>query len=135
MLPPADEENFMKQIGVRIRKLRVCAGMTQSALAKLLDVSPSTVGMYEQGRRHPDNTMLVKLCEVFKVSTDSLLGISEPACEAVDVIREMSERIRHDNGILLNGAPMSAEDREKLLDAIEVATSLALSKKIGNSAD
>lgn len=119
----------MRQIGDRIRKLRVSAGMTQCMLAELLDVSPSTIGMYEQGRRHPDGEKLVRLCEVFSVTTDSLLGVCEPTCEAADLIREMSERIRCDNGILLNGAPMSAEDREKLLEAIEAATGVMLAEK------
>ena len=119
----------MKYIGSRIRKLRISQGLTQGELGRLLGVSPSTVGMYEQGRRQPDSTMLVKLCEVFSVSTDSLLGICETTMEATDIIRAMSNRIRCDKGIMLNGAPMSAEDREKLLDAIEVATRVMLGKR------
>ncbi len=123
-------ENIMKQIGSRIRKLRNAQGWTQGELAEKLEISPSTVGMYEQGRRKPDGEMLVKLCEVFSVSTDSLLGVSEPTREATDIIKEMSDRIRRDKGIMLNGAPMSEVDREKLLDAIEFATGVMLAKKV-----
>ena len=66
----------MNGTGQKIRALRISKGLTQGALAKLLGVSPSTVGMYEQGRRKPDGNMLIKLCEVFSVTSDSLLGVS-----------------------------------------------------------
>ena len=123
----------MNGTGQKIRTLRISKGLTQGALAKLLGVSPSTVGMYEQGRRKPDGNMLIKLCEVFSVTSDSLLGVGEPSHEAVDIINEMSDRIRSDKGIMLNGAPMSVADREKLLDAIEFATKLMLAKKSNES--
>lgn len=119
----------MKDIGVRIRKLRTAARMTQTELAQRLEVSPSAVGMYERGCRQPDSCMIVKLCEVFGVSADCLLGMSAPPHEAVDVIKQMSDRIRRDNGILLNGVPMSERDREKLLDAIELAAEIMISKR------
>ena len=38
-------------LGARIAALRRQAGMNQGELAKKLGISPSTVGMYEQGRR------------------------------------------------------------------------------------
>ena len=119
----------MKDIGVRIRKLRTAARMTQTELAQRLEVSPSAVGMYERGCRQPDSRMIVKLWEVFHISADCLLGMSRPTNEAVDVIKEMSDRIRRDEGILLNGVPMSEQDREKLLDAIELAAQLMMSKR------
>lgn len=118
----------MNHIGDRIRKLRMAAGLTQGELGKMLNIKPSTVGMYERGCRRPDGEMVVKICEAFHVSSDSLLGMSETACEAVDLIKEMSNRIRWDRGIMLNGAPMSDRDREKLLNAIEVATQVMISQ-------
>ena len=39
---------------LRLRKLRKQKGMTQSELAKIADVSTSSIGMYEQGRRLPE---------------------------------------------------------------------------------
>lgn len=118
---------YMKQIGSRIKCLRMRAGMTQVELAKLLEVAPSTVGMYEQGRRCPDGTMLIKLCGIFSVSADSLLGVGPFSREASDIIKEMSDRFKH-GGILVNGAPMSSEVKERLLDAVELATGIMLSK-------
>lgn len=60
-------------IGQRIAALRKNARMSQAELARALGVSPSAVGMYEQGRREPAVAMLVRLAEIFQVSTDYLL--------------------------------------------------------------
>ncbi len=119
----------MNLTGDRIKKLRKSHGFTQSQLAQKLGVSPSTIGMYEQGRRNPDSSMLVKIGETFSVTTDSLLGLPEKTCEAKDIIAELRERITNGKGVMLNGAPMSVEDREKLLEAIEIATGIIFAKK------
>lgn len=60
-------------LGMRIAMLRIRAGMSQSALAKQLHISPSTVGSYEQGRREPSCAMLVALSDALGVTTDYLL--------------------------------------------------------------
>ena len=57
----------------RIAALRRQKGLSQAQLANLLGVSPSAVGMYEQGRREPSADTLVALSEVFGVSVDYLL--------------------------------------------------------------
>ena len=60
-------------IGPRIAALRKNAHMSQAELAQALRVSPSAVGMYEQGRREPSAGTLVELARIFHVSTDYLL--------------------------------------------------------------
>lgn len=57
----------------QITYLRKKSGISQSQLASILKVSPSTIGMYEQGRRVPDLTMLVSLSQFFGVSLDYLI--------------------------------------------------------------
>ena len=61
-------------LGENLRKAREEKGLTQAEVAKLLDISASTIGMYEQGRRDPDTDTLKKLAELYEVSTDYLLG-------------------------------------------------------------
>lgn len=61
-------------LGDIIKEERTLKNITQEDLAKILGVSPSTVGMYEQNRRIPDNDMIVKLADFFNISTDYLLG-------------------------------------------------------------
>lgn len=60
-------------LGPRIAALRRSAGWSQAELAQRLQVSPSAIGMYEQGRREPSAATLVALSQVFGVSTDYLL--------------------------------------------------------------
>ncbi len=119
----------MSTIGETIRRKRHFFGMTQGQLAEKLGISASTIGMYEQGRRAPNNEMLLKICELFGMSADSLLGMPEHTFEAVDIIKELTDRIRYSDKIMLNGMPMGQNDREKLLNAIEVATQLTLDEK------
>ena len=60
-------------LGARIAALRRQAGMSQAELARALAVSPSAVGMYEQGRREPSMDRIVALSRLFGVSADFLL--------------------------------------------------------------
>ena len=60
-------------LGARIAALRREAGYSQAELAKQLKISPSAMGMYEQGRREPSVDTLVALSRVLQVSTDYLL--------------------------------------------------------------
>ena len=66
-------------LGARIAALRREAGLSPSQLAEILKISPSTVGMYEQGRREPSAQMLVDLARTLEVSPDYLLtGVPGP---------------------------------------------------------
>ena len=60
-------------LGARIAALRRQANMSQSELAQRLQVSPSAIGMYEQGRREPSVSILIALARCFRVSLDYLL--------------------------------------------------------------
>ena len=60
-------------LGARIAALRREAGLNQAELADRLQVSPSAIGMYEQGRREPSADTLVAMAQLFGVSVDYLL--------------------------------------------------------------
>lgn len=68
-------------LGARIAALRHKTGMSQAELAKLLKVSASAIGMYEQGRRQPAADTLVALGSVFGVTVDYLLTGQVPESE------------------------------------------------------
>ena len=57
-------------LGFIIQQLRKEKGWSQLQLSKELNVSPSAVGMYEQGRRIPDLETLITLSRLFDVSLD-----------------------------------------------------------------
>ena len=62
---------------LHLKELRTQKGLTQSELSKALNVSASSIGMYEQGRREPDTTTLAEIAAYFNVTTDYLLGLPD----------------------------------------------------------
>lgn len=56
-----------------IKKLRKDAGLTQTQLAKRLDLQQTTVSCWETGKAKPTPEMLLQLAKLFDVSVDFLL--------------------------------------------------------------
>lgn len=110
-------------LGARIALLRRKRNMSQLELAKQLEISPSAVGMYEQGRREPDCAMLVRMAELFGVSTDFLLT-GRPDAAAQSLIREQFVRaLQEAEAVTLRNAageerPISAEELSLLFAAL-----------------
>ena len=61
----------------KLKELRIEKSMSQKDVAKNLGVSATCYAGYEQGYRQPDLKMLTKICLLFDVSSDYLLGLSE----------------------------------------------------------
>ena len=59
--------------GARIAQCRKACGLSQSGLARRLNISPSSVGTYEQGRREPPCDILVALSRELDVTVGYLL--------------------------------------------------------------
>ena len=75
---PAEKEVFTvgkrEEIGKRIRVMRKSRGMTQEDLARSIEQSPSSITMYETGRREPDLETLEALADVFNVTLGSIVS-------------------------------------------------------------
>lgn len=119
-------------IGEKIANLRKKRGMSQSQLAKELNIGTSTLGMYETGKRSPNPEMLNKLADYFHVSVDYLLGREIKA----EAYYELSNKEKNDialqaeklmegieSGENLNfyGEPATEEQKERLLIAVQTA--------------
>ena len=57
-----------------LKYLRMRSGLSQRDLASRLGISPSTVGMYEAGRREPDFEAEEKIADFFNVDLNTLRG-------------------------------------------------------------
>ena len=68
----------MRSIGERIAKLRKQCGLTQEQLAELLQCSVQKEDDWESGGKEPDLESLLRLADIFHVSTDELLGRPAP---------------------------------------------------------
>ncbi len=64
-------------IADRIKNLREDCKLTQSELAKKLNITRSSVNAWEMGVSVPSTTYLIELAQLFHVSTDYLLGLPE----------------------------------------------------------
>ena len=80
-------------LGARIAALRRDQGLSQAELAQRLRISPSAVGMYEQGRREPSVEIVVALAGEFRVSTDYLLTGRPGPGEESSVLAMLSSRL------------------------------------------
>jgi transcriptional regulator with XRE-family HTH domain len=64
-------------IGDRLKKLRLEKGLTIREVAKIFNISKSTVSDYERGRTTPNYELLIKMADYFNVTTDYLLGLTD----------------------------------------------------------
>ncbi|CAB1242374.1 Transcriptional regulator [Clostridiaceae bacterium BL-3] len=71
--------------GEKLKKLRTDKNMTQQELAKILKISSSTIGMYEQNRRSPDIETLKKIAQHFNVSVDYLLDNTDTRESEIEI--------------------------------------------------
>ena len=76
-----------------IRRLRVANRYSQVEFARLLGVTKQCVSNWENDNVLPSIEMLSRIADVFKVSTDSLLG--REAVRTLDVTGLTEEQIGH----------------------------------------
>ena len=113
----------MANFGSILKNLRTSRGITQGELATRLDVSRSTVGMYETGGREPDFETMEAIADIFNVDMDYLMGrtqverkhpISPPAQEIPPGFQPLPEMVQVPLiGTIACGTPILAEQNIK----------------------
>lgn len=85
----------------RIRELREKKGLTQQQLAEKLNLSASSVGHYENGRRVIDYTLARKIAKILETDYDYLMGLSDVETIAKDnyinILIETVSKLNHQN--------------------------------------
>lgn len=86
----------------RLRKLREEKSYTQQEIAKKLDLTKGAYGAYERGTNTPDAQTLLKLANIFDVTTDYLLGrvdnkkqlygLSEEEKKLVEIVKTLTPK-------------------------------------------
>ena len=84
---------MLYSLNENIKKLRIAHGMNQVEFANLVGVSKQCVSNWENDNVLPSIEMLTKIADIFKVSTDYLLGRAEKIC--IDVSNLTIEQIGH----------------------------------------
>lgn len=115
----------------RLAKIRSDFKMTQQELADKVGVSRGTIGMYEIGQRDPDTDTLIKIAQVFNVTTDYLLGRTDTPTPADKISESVSDdpelakfwdelKEREDLQLLFKQTrEMSPEDIKKIIRIIK----------------
>ncbi len=114
----------MSKFSLRLKELRASRGMSQQDLADIIEMSKSSVNMYERGEREPGIETLEALADFFDVDIDYLLGKTNTPNKMLDPI-DTAVLPRYDNilpistqkirllGDIACGKPIFAdEDRE-----------------------
>lgn len=75
-------------IADRIKALREQRSITQAELAKRLGITRSSVNAWEMGISVPSTQYLVEVANIFKVSTDYLLGLTKNSTISLEGLTE-----------------------------------------------
>ncbi|MDO4200240.1 MAG: helix-turn-helix transcriptional regulator [Clostridia bacterium] len=117
----------------KLKELRKKSGLTQAQLADKLEISASAVGMYEQGRREPDNKTLSKICRILDASGDYVLDLDEVSqmhsqkADIYNVISDFIKNLENEKNLMFNGEPINQAEKKKITSALKVATAVTLS--------
>ena len=65
----------MEGLAQKLKDLRWEKGLDKSEVSKLLGLSKNAFGNYEAGIREPSLDILKRICIIFDVSSDYLLGL------------------------------------------------------------
>ncbi len=93
------------ELGTRIKKARVKAGVTQSELAEMMNMTENQISNIERGLCEPHAEVLRRISEALGVSTDSLLfDMVEdgPLVAKVREIEQMSPEIQSQVALIIN---------------------------------
>ena len=79
-------------LGERLQQKRSNLKLSQKQVANAVGVNPSVISNYETGERTPSVEVLVKLANLYRCSSDYLLGL-EKSSNLIDVSMLDSEQI------------------------------------------
>lgn len=111
----------MTPLSNRLKSTRERRGLTQEQVSEKINVEIGTLSGYERAYRKPSPDMLLKLADLYGVSTDYLLGrVDNPTDELVPITTEpldqnatyMNDPVTDD--IVDNLKLMSREDKETI---------------------
>lgn len=105
------------EIAIKIRMMRKAKGMTQEDLAKAIGQSPSSITMYETGRRTPDYDVLETIADVFNVSIFDLVPSGTEEEELIEIekneITELYFSLSSENRMAVRNYMIFLKSQEK----------------------
>lgn len=68
---------MMPTLSNRLKELRLNRRLRQEQVARLVGVNTNAISTYENDSRQPSYDILIRLANLYRVSTDYLLGVSD----------------------------------------------------------
>lgn len=68
---------MIRGLSTKLKDLRTKEGYSQTFVAKAIGISPPIISTYESGQKSPSLESLVALAQLYKCSTDYLLGLTD----------------------------------------------------------
>ena len=128
-----------------IVNLREQKNMSQVELSKLMNLNKNVMGRIERGERPLRDNEILKLAQIFNVSTDLILGKQETADrleekdywsyvektekDVAKQVESLIDRVEEEENLYFYGEPITADERNLLAGIFEVG--LRVSKEKG----
>ncbi len=78
--------NEKQSVAMRLKLLRTEEGLTQNEIAEKLGISQQTYSKYEKGTSNVDSVILTKICNLYGVTADYVLGISSGGADDLEAL-------------------------------------------------
>jgi transcriptional regulator with XRE-family HTH domain len=138
----SQQENLYEytRIGENIVNLRESKNYSQAHLAKLMNLNKNVLGRIERGERPLRDTEILKLAEIFNVSTDLILDNQTEVVPNVqenfldyrnksqkDISKQIAkfiEYLKKEPNLTFAGKELTSEERKNITTAFEVTNRL-----------
>lgn len=114
----------MKTVGNILRELRNLKGKTQIEVFNDTGIHNKTLSGYENNVSEPDFDTIKILASYYETSTDYILGKKDETSSVANTKEEKKpkdlQKILEQHEIMFNGAALTEEDKQDILDVIEL---------------
>lgn len=99
----------MAEFKDRFKELRKRNKYSMESIGEMVGISKSAISAWESGEKYPRTPTLIKLCEIYDVSMDYLVGNSDEAITK-EQTRNLAILLSESNDFHYNGIPLSNDD-------------------------
>lgn len=93
-------EDIKKQLGLRIKELRLSKSLTQEALAEKINISAKSLSQIELGNNFVSAETLNDLCNALNITPRNLFDFNYIDLKETDAIDEISYRLKNNPKLL-----------------------------------
>lgn len=99
----------------RLKELRQNRKLTQAQMADQLKIPRTTYAAYEQGKREPDDSIKLRMADLFNVTTDYLLGNNQtPKWAKNEDTIELKDYLDSNVNMAFSGVSLNKEQKKRV---------------------